>query len=62
MQQNWFYTDDDHIAITGGTQCVDLRDGNKSNGAVIQTWQCSNNANQVRLWRTLIPQMQAIGC
>jgi hypothetical protein len=46
-QQQWYYTDDDHIAITGGDQCVDLRDGNKSNGAVIQTWRCGSNVNQV---------------
>ncbi|RSH84048.1 hypothetical protein EHS25_005293 [Saitozyma podzolica] len=43
MQQTWYYTGDDRIAITGGTQCLD----EGPNG--IQTYQCTTgNTNQTR--------------
>ena len=47
-QQQWFYTQpgDDHLAILGGDQCMDLRDGNKAEGATVQTWACGSNRNQ----------------
>ena len=35
-QQNWYYTDDNRIAITGGNQCLDVDGG----AGKVQTWQC----------------------
>jgi hypothetical protein len=45
-QQTWYYTDDpdNHIAITGGTQCLDLK---REDGTTVQTWQCASNPQQV---------------
>jgi len=41
-QQTWYYTDDNRIAITGGTQCLD----EGTNG--IQTYTCTTgNTNQI---------------
>ncbi|EIM22544.1 hypothetical protein E3Q22_04355 [Wallemia mellicola] len=49
--QNFWYTGDNRIAVTGQGQCLDLTDGRKANGNVLQTWQCyDNNLNQV--WNT----------
>lgn len=47
-QQQWYYTQpgDDHVAIFGGDQCMDLRDGNTAEGSTVQTWLCGNNPNQ----------------
>ncbi|KAK1921148.1 ricin B lectin domain-containing protein [Papiliotrema laurentii] len=43
-QQTWYLTDDNRIAITGGTQCLD--DGGDGVGA--QTWTCTTgNTNQI---------------
>jgi len=47
--QEWYLTavGDDHIAVEGQGQCLDLTDGNKSNGNVVQTWSCDGgNVNQ----------------
>jgi len=41
--QQWYYTSDNRIAITGGTQCLDFSSTN-----IVQTYQCtSGNNNQV---------------
>ncbi|KAI9633272.1 uncharacterized protein MKK02DRAFT_39251 [Dioszegia hungarica] len=40
--QNWYYTDDNRIAITGGNQCLD------DDGTRLQTYQCTTgNTNQI---------------
>jgi hypothetical protein len=49
-QQTWYYTDDNRIAITGGTQCLD----EGTNG--IQTYQCTpGNTNQGKSTSALPP-------
>ena len=46
--QNFYYTGDNRIALTGKGQCLDLTDGKKDNGNVLQTWQCTDfNTNQI---------------
>ncbi|KAJ2915767.1 hypothetical protein MD484_g4622, partial [Candolleomyces efflorescens] len=46
--QQWYYTDDDRIALEGQGFCLDLTDGKLSNENPIQIWTCTdNNANQV---------------
>lgn len=41
-QQTWWYTDDKHLAITGGNQCLDVGQAN------VQTYQCIGyNTNQI---------------
>jgi hypothetical protein len=42
-QQNWFYTGDNHIAITGGRACADVK---KEDGTTFQTWDCSGSDPQ----------------
>ncbi|GMK53992.1 hypothetical protein CspeluHIS016_0105780 [Cutaneotrichosporon spelunceum] len=50
-QQNWYYTGDNRIALTDQGFCLDMTDGNKSNGQRVQIWQCgTGNTNQV--WTT----------
>ncbi|BEI89301.1 uncharacterized protein CcaverHIS019_0206630 [Cutaneotrichosporon cavernicola] len=50
-QQNWFYTDDNRIALTGQGFCLDLTNGDKTDGNRVQIWQCgTGNNNQV--WTT----------
>ncbi|TFK60309.1 ricin B-like lectin [Pluteus cervinus] len=45
--QDWYVTDDHRIALTNQGQCIDLTNGNLTNGAQAQTWQCTdNNPNQ----------------
>lgn len=47
-QQQWWYTDDDRIAITNSGLCMDVTDGKQVNGNQVQVWSCgSGNANQV---------------
>jgi hypothetical protein len=43
-RQQWYLTDDNRIAMTGGTMCLDWQDGKR----FIQTWRCTDkNMNQV---------------
>jgi hypothetical protein len=43
-QQRWYLTGDNHIAVTGGNQCLDRKSGTDE----FQTWQCSSGStNQV---------------
>lgn len=43
-QQTLYYTDDNHIAVQGGSQCLDLR---AEDGKTAQSWQCTANGQQV---------------
>ncbi|TRM64092.1 ricin B lectin domain-containing protein [Schizophyllum amplum] len=48
-QQSWNYLSaNQHFTVgSGPTECLDLRDGNQSDGATTQTWACSaSNTNQ----------------
>jgi len=46
--QQWYYTDDNRIALEGKGQCLDLPNGVLTNGNQVQTWQCTDgNTNQV---------------
>ncbi|KAF4573626.1 Ricin B lectin domain-containing protein [Pleurotus pulmonarius] len=46
--QQWFLTDDSRIALEDQGLCLDLTNGNLTNGNQVQTWQCTdNNNNQV---------------
>ncbi|KAF8914421.1 ricin B lectin domain-containing protein [Gymnopilus junonius] len=46
--QQWYYTDDNRIALEGKGLCLDLTDGILSNSNRLQTWQCTDgNANQI---------------
>ncbi|RDB19628.1 Extracellular exo-alpha-L-arabinofuranosidase [Hypsizygus marmoreus] len=46
--QQWYYTDDNRIALAGKGLCLDLTNGVLINGNKVQTWQCTdNNPNQV---------------
>lgn len=53
-QQNWYYTDDNHIAVTGGRACADVK---REDGTTFQTWDCSGNdpqqVNQIPLTQAL---------
>ncbi|GFZ51597.1 hypothetical protein JCM24511_09364 [Saitozyma sp. JCM 24511] len=42
-QQNWYYTGDNHIAITGGTACADVK---REDGTTFQVWSCSGTDPQ----------------
>ncbi|RSH87029.1 hypothetical protein EHS25_003517 [Saitozyma podzolica] len=42
-QQNWYYTGDNHIAITGGTACADVK---REDGTTFQVWGCSGTDPQ----------------
>ncbi|KAF8513975.1 ricin B lectin domain-containing protein [Gautieria morchelliformis] len=49
--QAWFYTGDLRIAVTGKGQCLDLPNGDVTNGNQVQTYQCTDfNTNQI--WTT----------
>ncbi|KAF8999269.1 ricin B lectin domain-containing protein [Cyathus striatus] len=44
----WWFTDDNRIALQGKGQCLDLRNGKLTNGNQVQTWQCTDfNTNQI---------------
>ncbi|KAJ3556356.1 hypothetical protein NM688_g2074 [Phlebia brevispora] len=46
--QQWYYTDDNRIAVQNHGQCLDLTNGILTDGNQVQTWACTaNNANQV---------------
>ncbi|KAF7796196.1 hypothetical protein EIP86_007370 [Pleurotus ostreatoroseus] len=46
--QEWFYTDDNRIALTNQGLCLDLPSGNTADGTVLQTWQCTDgDINQI---------------
>ncbi|TFK66788.1 ricin B-like lectin [Pluteus cervinus] len=45
--QDWVFTGDHSIALNHQSQCVDLTNGNFTNGNQVQTWDCTtNNHNQ----------------
>ncbi|KDR77633.1 hypothetical protein GALMADRAFT_224914 [Galerina marginata CBS 339.88] len=49
--QTWQFTDGNQLQLSTINQCVDLQNGNLSNGRRVQTWTCgSSNANQI--WTT----------
>jgi hypothetical protein len=51
QNQQFYYTNDNHLAWTNHGKCVDLTDGKLSDGNPIQLWQCfGNSANQI--WNT----------
>ncbi|KAF9495580.1 hypothetical protein BDN71DRAFT_1447228 [Pleurotus eryngii] len=41
--QQWFLTVDDRIALENQGLCLDLINGNVTNGNQVQTWQCTDN-------------------
>ncbi|KAL4265377.1 Carbohydrate-binding module family 13 protein [Pleurotus pulmonarius] len=43
--QQWFFTDDNRIALENQGLCLDLTNGNLTNGNQVQTWQCTDNNN-----------------
>jgi hypothetical protein len=46
-QQDWWWTGDNRIALTNQGMCLDLTDGNLSDGNQLQVWQCNTgNTNQ----------------
>ncbi|EKM78024.1 hypothetical protein AGABI1DRAFT_129805 [Agaricus bisporus var. burnettii JB137-S8] len=46
--QDWFYTDDQRFALTNQGFCLDLTNGNATNGNLVQVWGCTDfNANQI---------------
>ncbi|KAF7791069.1 hypothetical protein EIP86_002030 [Pleurotus ostreatoroseus] len=46
--QQWYYTDDNRIAVENQGQCLDLTNGVLTNGNQVQSWACTaNNDNQV---------------
>jgi len=46
--QEWFYTADRRIALTGRGLCLDLTNGGLGNGNQVQTWACTDfNTNQI---------------
>ncbi|RSH80060.1 hypothetical protein EHS25_007329 [Saitozyma podzolica] len=52
-QQDWFYTDDNRIALTNQGECLDLTNGNLTNFNPLQVWACTTgNTNQI--WTTTI--------
>ncbi|KAF8960459.1 G-X-X-X-Q-X-W domain-containing protein [Flammula alnicola] len=46
--QQWFYTNDNRIALEGQGFCTDLTDGKLTNSNPVQTWKCTDfDANQI---------------
>ncbi|KAF8960460.1 ricin B lectin domain-containing protein [Flammula alnicola] len=46
--QQWYYTEDNRIALEGQGFCTDLTNGIQTNSNQLQTWQCTdNNVNQI---------------
>ncbi|KAF7796197.1 hypothetical protein EIP86_007371 [Pleurotus ostreatoroseus] len=41
--QEWYYTDDNRVALENQGFCLDLTNGVKSNSNPIQIWQCTDN-------------------
>jgi len=51
--QEWFYTEDNRIALLNQGLCLDLTNGNLTNTNPVQIWQCTDgNGNQV--WPTFL--------
>lgn len=47
--QQWYYTDDNRIALGGQGFCMDLDNGILTSTYKVQTWMCSNNNNN-QVW------------
>jgi len=47
--QQWFFTDDNRIALEGKGLCLDLTNGVTTNSNRVQTWKCTNG-NQNQIW------------
>ena len=46
--QQWFYTDDNRIALENQGQCLDLTNGSTNDGTIMQIWACTDqDTNQV---------------
>ncbi|KDQ25612.1 carbohydrate-binding module family 13 protein, partial [Pleurotus ostreatus PC15] len=46
--QEWYYTDDNRIALFNKGLCLDLTDGRLNNANQLQTWKCTDfNTNQI---------------
>ena len=47
-QQQWWFTEDNRIAVKDQGQCLDLRDGVFEDWATVQTYKCTDyNTNQI---------------
>ena len=42
-QQQWFYTDDDHIAVEGGNTCM-------RNDQQVESWGCGDGPVEQQVW------------
>ncbi|BEJ15829.1 hypothetical protein CspHIS471_0504340 [Cutaneotrichosporon sp. HIS471] len=50
-EQNWFWTDDNRLALVGMGLCLDNTGGRDMNGNQVQVWRCiSGNTNRVQVW------------
>ncbi|KAJ3571080.1 hypothetical protein NP233_g3987 [Leucocoprinus birnbaumii] len=49
--QDWFYTNDDRIALTNQGFCLDLTNGNLANANQVQIWHCTDN-DVFQIWTT----------
>jgi hypothetical protein len=47
--QQWYFTDDNRIALEGQGQCLDLTNGSEADGNVLQTWECGTGDNN-QVW------------
>ena len=47
--QTWYYTDDKRIALQNQGQCLDLTNGDSTDGTVMQIWACTSNDNN-QVW------------
>jgi hypothetical protein len=40
LNQQWYWTGDNHLAWTNHGRCMDLTDGSLANGNKVQIWDC----------------------
>ena len=49
--QEWYYTDDNRIALTNQGFCLDDTNGSLDDGTITQIWQCTDN-DVWQIWTT----------
>ena len=58
VNQQWWWTGDNHLAWTNHGRCVDLTDGSLANGNRVQIWDCSGCVEAFVFASSLTPVSQ----
>jgi hypothetical protein len=58
VNQQWYWTNDNHLAWTNHGRCLDVTDGDLTTGNRVQIWDCSGCVEALMIFSSLTPVTQ----